>query len=64
MSKTILIQEHLRRALPVVLGCWDYRQQEQLLVRVDRILRERGGAAFCGAEPGAIPSVKGVSPRI
>ena len=42
MSKTILIQEHLRRALPVVLGCWDYRQQEQLLVRVDRILRESG----------------------
>ena len=42
MSKTILIQEHLRPALPVVLGCRDYQEQEKLLIRVDRILRESG----------------------
>jgi len=42
MSKTILIQEHLRPALPKVLGCRDYREQEQLLVRADRILRVSG----------------------
>ena len=42
MSKTILIQEHLRPALRKVLGCEDYRQQEQLLTRVDRILKESG----------------------
>ena len=42
MSKTILIQEHLRPALRTVLDCEDYRQQEQLLMRVDRILKESG----------------------
>jgi len=42
MSKTILIQDHLRRALPKVLVCRDYREQEQLLVRADRILRVSG----------------------
>ena len=42
MNRTILIQERLRPALPTVLGCRDYREQEQLLVRVDRILRESG----------------------
>ena len=42
MSKTILIQDHLRPALPTVLGCRDYQQQEQLLVRADRILRVSG----------------------
>ena len=42
MSKTILIQEHLRPALPKVMGCRDYHEQEQLLVRMDRILRESG----------------------
>ena len=42
MNKTILIQEHLRPALPRVLGCRDYQEQEQLLVRVDRVLRLSG----------------------
>ena len=42
MSKTILIQDHLRPALRKVLGCEDYRQQEQLLTRVDQILKESG----------------------
>ena len=42
MSKSIVIQEHLRPALRKVLGCEDYRQQEQLLTRADRILKERG----------------------
>jgi hypothetical protein len=38
MSATIAIQEHLRPVLPTVLGCKDYRQEQQLLERVDRIL--------------------------
>jgi hypothetical protein len=42
MSKTILIQEHLRPALPVVLGCRDYQEQEKLLIRVDRLLKMSG----------------------
>ena len=42
MSKIILIQEHLRPALRKVLDCEDYRQQEQLLTRADRILKESG----------------------
>lgn len=42
MSKTILIQDHLRPALPQVIGCKDYQEQEQLLLRTDRILRESG----------------------
>ena len=42
MNKIILIQDHLRPALPKVLGCKDYAQQEQLLVRTDKILRESG----------------------
>ena len=42
MNQTILIQEHLRRALPKVLGCRDYEEVEQLLVRTDHILRESG----------------------
>jgi len=42
MNKTILIQDHLRPALPTVLGCRDYQEQEQLLVRADRILRLSG----------------------
>lgn len=46
MSKIILIQDHLRPALPKVLGCKDYAQQEQLLVRTDKILRESGVERF------------------
>jgi len=42
MSKSVLIQERLRRALPTVLGCRDYQEQEELLVRVDRVLRVSG----------------------
>jgi len=42
MSKSILIQEHLRPALPTVLECRDYQEQEQLLMRVDRVLRVSG----------------------
>lgn len=42
MNKTILIQDHLRPALPTVLGCRDYQEQEQLLIRADRILRVSG----------------------
>lgn len=42
MSKSILIQDHLRPALPTVMGCRDYQEQEQLLVRVDRVLRVSG----------------------
>ena len=40
MGKVIEIQETLRRALPRVLGCQDYEQEEQLLVRMDRILNK------------------------
>ena len=42
MNKSILIQEQLRPALRKVLGCRDYQEQEKLLIRVDRILRESG----------------------
>lgn len=42
MNKTILIQDHLRPALPEVIGCKDYSEQEELLIRVDRILRLSG----------------------
>jgi len=38
MSKIIQIQEHLRPVLPKVRGCKDYREEEQLLERADRIL--------------------------
>ena len=42
MKKTIEIQEHLRRALPKVFGCRDYQEQEQLLTRVDCLLKQSG----------------------
>ena len=38
MSPILPIQEPLRPALPTVLGCKDYHQEQQLLERVDRIL--------------------------
>jgi hypothetical protein len=42
MKKTISFQEHLRPALPEVRGCKDYREQEELLEEMDRILRVGG----------------------
>lgn len=41
-SNTTQIQASLRPALPLVIGCKDYAQEEQLLIRVDRILGESG----------------------
>lgn len=42
MEKIIEIQEQLRPALPRVIGCKDYREQEELLKRVDQILKRSG----------------------
>jgi len=42
MHKIISIQETLRPVFPKVRGCKDYRDEEQLLVRVDRILISGG----------------------
>ena len=42
MSKILPIQETLRRALPTVHGCKDYREQEALLLKVDQVLRTSG----------------------
>lgn len=36
------IQETLRPAIPVVFGCKDYRDQKQLIERIDLILRKSG----------------------
>ncbi len=42
MSKIIEFQEQLRRALPQVLGCKDYQDEQRLLERVDRVMRSSG----------------------
>ena len=42
MNKTISIQEFLSPALPQVIGCKDYADEERLLKRVDRILTISG----------------------
>ncbi len=42
MENIIAIQEYLRPALPRVIGCKDYREQEELLKRVDQILKKSG----------------------
>lgn len=42
MSKVISFQEHLRPALPEVRGCKDYRDEQELLERIDRVLRVSG----------------------
>lgn len=42
MIQILPLQESLRRALPTVLGCKDYREEEQLLERVDRLLEASG----------------------
>ena len=42
MNNLISFQESLRPALPRVLGCKDYADEEQLLRRVDQILRVSG----------------------
>jgi len=42
MSKIVAIQEHLRPALPPVLGCKDYEDEKRLLERVDAVLRCSG----------------------
>jgi len=42
MNNASLILEHLRPAIRKVLGFQDYKEQEQLLVRVDEILRGNG----------------------
>jgi hypothetical protein len=42
MTRTIAFQESLSPALPAVLGCKDYQQEQQLLERVDTILRRSG----------------------
>jgi len=39
MNNASLVLEHLRPAIRKVLGFQDYKEQEQLLVRVDEILR-------------------------
>ncbi|CAN5482938.1 hypothetical protein BH09VER1_BH09VER1_53930 [soil metagenome] len=42
MSQVIDMPGEFRRELPTVLGCRDYREEERLLERVDRVLRESG----------------------
>ena len=42
MSKIIAIQEYFRPALPQVLNCKDYDEEERLLERVDLILKNSG----------------------
>ena len=42
MKKVIRIQDTFRPELPQVVGCRDYREQEELLLKVDRILTESG----------------------
>lgn len=42
MIKIIEVQQYLRPALPVVIGCKDYEQEEQMLLRIDRILKGSG----------------------
>lgn len=42
MEKRIEIQEQLRPAIPRVIGCKDYREEEKLLKRVDQILKKSG----------------------
>jgi hypothetical protein len=42
MNKVIALQEFLRPALPVVVGCKDYQDEKRLLERVDRILVASG----------------------
>jgi len=42
MRPIITIQETLRPALPVILGCKEYRDQEQLLKRIDLVLKKSG----------------------
>ena len=42
MSKIIPIQDYFRRDIPPVLNCKDYREEEQLLARVDWILKVSG----------------------
>lgn len=42
MGKIIEWQESLRRGLPKVYGCKDYAREEELLTRVDRVLRSSG----------------------
>ena len=42
MNKVIDLQEFLRPALPVVMGCKDYQDEKRLLERVDRILVASG----------------------
>lgn len=41
-SNPIQIQSQLRPALPRVIGCKDYAEEEQLLFRVDKILKTSG----------------------
>lgn len=41
-SFSIQIQETLRPALPVVFGCKDYRDQKQLIERMDLVLKKSG----------------------
>ena len=42
MKKVIRIQDTFRPELPQVVGCRDYREQEELLLKADRILTESG----------------------
>ena len=42
IKKTIFLQPLLRPALPVVLGCKDYAQEEEMLLRMDRVLKTSG----------------------
>ncbi len=42
MSKIIPLQESLRRVIPEVFGCEDYRKEEELMERIDRILSVSG----------------------
>jgi hypothetical protein len=46
MGKIIELQESLRRVLPKVFGCKDYAREEELLTRVDRVLRSSGVEAL------------------
>jgi len=42
LKKVIRIQDTFRPELPQEVRCRDYREQEELLLKVDRILTESG----------------------
>ncbi len=39
---SVLIQQTLRPVLPVIKGCKEYREQEVLILKIDRLLKVGG----------------------